>query len=429
MDTIFALASARGKAGVAVIRISGERAHEACVALCGDLPPVRKAGVRRVVHDGLFLDEVLVLPFEAGHSFTGEPVVELHCHGSLASTRSVLAALGDQPGLRLAEPGEFTRRALENGRLDLTQVEGLADLIDAETEVQRRQALAVMSGDLGRRAEAWRADLVQSLALLDATIDFADEEIPDGLLEIVAEKVGGLCAALAKELEGSRAAEQIRNGFEVAIVGAPNVGKSTLLNALAGREAAITSDIAGTTRDVIEVRMEISGLPVTLLDTAGIRDSDDYVEQLGIERAIARAKAADLRIFLRLADEDLVPEPLEDDIIVQAKADIRDLSDVGRVAVSGKTGQGVDALISRLETTLSQRVSGSSLVIRERHRQVLGRAMACLSRARVGLSDGVAVELIAADLGSAAVAMEVLIGKVGVEDLLSEIFARFCIGK
>ena len=426
MDTVFALASARGKAGVAVIRVSGDQALVAAEALCGGLPAPRKAGVRRVRHEGRVLDEALVLVFEAGASFTGEPCVELQIHGGTATVRAVLRALAAQPGLRLAEPGEFSRRALENGRMDLTQIEGLADLIDAETEAQRRQAIAVMSGDLGRKAQLWRADLVRASALLAVTIDFSDEDVPEEVSDEVVRLLSGVRDGVSRELAGALAAERIKDGFEVAIVGAPNVGKSTLLNALAGREAAITSDIAGTTRDVIEVRMEIHGLAVTLLDTAGLRLSDDRVEQIGIARGLDRARGADLRIFLKEGDEALPLLPEKDDIVVLAKGDLR--SSEG-LAVSGKTGAGIDNLISRIGNVLGERVSGSSLVIRERQRSALLGAMASLESAQAVLRADAGVELAAAEVHAASVSLEMMIGKVGVEDLLEEIFSRFCIGK
>ena len=426
MDTVFALASARGKAGVAVIRVSGDQAWVASEALCGGLPEPRKAGLRRISHDGRVLDEALVLVFEAGASFTGEPCVEFQIHGGTATVRAVLRALAAQPGLRLAEPGEFSRRALENGRMDLTQIEGLADLIDAETEAQRRQAIAVMSGDLGRKAQLWRADLVRASALLAVTIDFSDEDVPEEVSDEVVRLLSGVRDGVSRELAGALAAERIKDGFEVAIVGAPNVGKSTLLNALAGREAAITSDIAGTTRDVIEVRMEIHGLAVTLLDTAGLRLSDDRVEQIGIARGLDRARGADLRIFLKEGDEALPLLPEKDDIVVLAKGDLR--SSVG-LAVSGKTGAGIDNLISRIGNVLGERVSGSSLVIRERQRSALLGAMASLESAQAVLRADAGVELAAAEIHAASVSLEMMIGKVGVEDLLEEIFSRFCIGK
>lgn len=426
MDTIFALASARGKAGVAVIRVSGDNACSAARALCGDLPPPRRAGLRDIRFEGRLLDQALVLVFEAGGSFTGELTVELQVHGGTASIRAVLQALSAQPGLRLAEPGEFSRRALENGRMDLTQIEGLADLIDAETEAQRRQAMAVMSGHLGQRVELWRADLVRASALLAAVIDFSDEDVPEEVSDEVVALLDAIEQGIWRELAGAGAAERIRDGFEVAIVGAPNVGKSTLLNALAGREAAITSDVAGTTRDVIEVRMEIDGLAVTLLDTAGLRDADDRVERIGISRGLERARLADLRIFLKEGDEVLSLEPEPGDIVLQAKADLHPDRDG---SVSGTTGAGLDGLILRIGAVLAGRVVGSSLVIRERHRHALSAALRCLGSARSVLLGGGPVELAAEDLQASARALEVMIGKVGVEDLLEEIFSRFCIGK
>lgn len=425
METIFALASARGKSGVAVIRMSGDQAFAAAEALCGRLPEPRRASLRRLVHQGVFLDEVLVLVFEAGASFTGEPSVELQVHGGVATVRAVLTALGEQPGLRLAQPGEFSRRALENGCMDLTQIEGLADVIDAETESQRRQAVAVMSGELARRADSWRSDLVRALALLEVTIDFSDEDVPDEVFDEVLALVEKVRAVLAKELAGSGAAERIRDGFEVAIVGAPNVGKSTLLNALAGREAAITSEIAGTTRDIIEVRMEIAGLSVTLLDTAGLREVADQIERKGISRALERARTADLRVFLMDGNEDLPLQPEPGDLVVLGKADLR--LNIG--AVSGLTGEGLDDLIGSIAAVLEERVAGSSLVIRERHRHALTGAIDRMDSALLVLQGHGPVELAAADLRSAARFLEIMIGRVGVEDLLEEIFSRFCIGK
>lgn len=426
MDTIFALASARGKAGVAVIRISGAQSFEAVRSLCGSLPDVRKASVRKLHHRGVFLDEALVLVFEAGASFTGEAAAELQVHGGVAVVKGILSALADMPGLRLAEPGEFSRRALENGRLDLTQIEGLADVIDAETEAQRRQALAVMSGSLGKRVQDWRRGLIQAQALLEATIDFSDEDIPDGLIDTVAGLIADVRDKLAAELRGADVAERIRDGFEVAIVGAPNVGKSTLLNAIAGREAAITSDIAGTTRDVIEVRMDLGGLPVTLLDTAGLRETDDQIERIGVDRALQRSLAADLRVFLIAGDNHLPIDPKGEDLVVHSKADIQRM---GERSVSGVTGEGVSELLQSIADILARRAVGSSLIIRERHRKAISSAYDFLERASDGLVMSAPVELVASDIAGAAISLEILIGKVGVEDLLGEIFSRFCIGK
>lgn len=428
MDTIFALATARGKAGVAVVRISGSRAWAAAEALCGALPPPRRAGFRRLNWQGALLDEALVTVFPEGGSFTGEAVVELGLHGSVAVVRAVLAALADQPGLRPAEAGEFTRRALENGRLDLSQVEGLADLIEAETESQRKQALKALSGALGARAAGWRDDLITAVALIEATIDFADEEVPYDVSPEVRGIVDALIAAFSAELAGAAAAERIRDGFEVAIVGAPNAGKSTLLNRLAGRDAAITSEIAGTTRDIIEVRMEVAGLAVTLMDTAGLRDTTDLVEIIGVARSLERARAADLRVFL-LSDGHEVPmlSPVPGDIVLHGKADLNAGAPDG---ISGLTGLGVDGFLERLSATLSARVASPSLLIRERQRISLGVALVALESARLRLANaGLMPELVAADLHRAVRALEVLIGKVGVEDYLDAVFRKFCIGK
>lgn len=424
MDTIFALASARGKAGVSVLRISGSEAHKAVAALCGTLPVLRRASVRKLYWNGQELDEALVLLFDSGASFTGETSAELQVHGSVAVVQSVLRALGQQPRLRLAEAGEFTRRALENGRLDLAQVEGLADLIEAETEAQRRQALRVLSGAIGARVEMWRVKLIRAAALLEATIDFADEDVPIDVVPEVMELVDVVLVDLHCEIDGSRAAERIREGFEVAIVGAPNAGKSTLLNALAGRDAAITSEVAGTTRDVIEVRMEIGGHAVTLLDTAGVRESTDIVERIGVERGLERARSADLRIFL-ISDEKIDGiEPLSGDIVTRAKADL--YGD----GVSGLTGQGVSELIAEIEVRLASLTAGSGVITRERHCQFINRAIGAMESARIELKKAkIRSEIVADELRTALRALEGLVGRVDVENLLDEIFSSFCIGK
>jgi tRNA modification GTPase len=427
MDTIFALASARGKAGVAVVRLSGPVSHAAVARFCA-VPPLRRASLRRLIWQNEVLDDALVLLFGVGASFTGEDSAELQLHGSTAVVSAVLRALSQIDGLRMAEPGEFTRRALENGCLDLTQVEGLADLIDAETESQRKQAQRVLSGALGQRVEGWRRDLLRAAALIEATIDFADEDVPVDVTPEVSGLVSGLLASLRQEIAGARAAERIRDGFEVAIVGAPNVGKSTLLNALAGREAAITSDIAGTTRDVIEVRMDLEGLAVTLLDTAGLRDSSDQIERIGIERAIARAGAADLRVFLLShAGEAPMMQPLPEDIVLVGKSDTLATQEG---AISGKTGAGLDALIAAISSRLAGRAASAGLLIRERQRIALERSITALESVQTALDRSTYLpELVAAELRSAMRALEALVGRIDVESLLDEIFSSFCIGK
>jgi len=425
--TIFALASARGRAGVAVIRVSGSSAHDAVRQLCGSIPTARKASLRKILWQDELIDEAIVVTFDEGHSFTGEKSAEFQIHGSVAVVARLLRCLGEIEGLRVAEPGEFTRRAMENGRLDLTQVEGLADLVDAETEAQRRQAMRVMSGALGARVADWRAGLIRAAALIEATIDFADEEVPVDVSPEVRAIISGLLADFDRVVADSRGSERVRDGFEVAIIGSPNAGKSTLLNALAGREAAITSEIAGTTRDVIEVRMDIAGLPVTLLDTAGLRESADLVEQIGIARAIGRANAADLRLFLlQSAAEDLPVQPLSDDITVLGKGDLTGDPD----AISGLTGQGIDRLLGEIGERLSRRVPGAGLLIRERQRNAVLQAAGALRSALVALdSSAGASEIVALELRSAIHALEVMVGRIGVETLLGEIFASFCIGK
>lgn len=429
MDTIFALASAPGKAGVAVIRVSGPEAFATARELTGAAPQGRGMGLRQLRdRSGAVLDQALVLAFPGPGSFTGEDVVEFHLHGSVAAVSAVSAELSGFSGVRLAEPGEFTRRALENGKMDLAQVEGLADLIDAETEAQRTQAMRVLSGDLGRRVDSWRHDLIRASALIEAVIDFADEDVPVDVTPEVAELLDRVAVDLVRLSDGVGMAERIRHGFEVAIVGAPNVGKSTLLNALAGRQAAITSEYAGTTRDIIEVRMDLGGLAVTLMDTAGLREASDEVEKMGIALARERAQAADIRVFL-IEDEGerLEMERQPGDIVLLSKADKR--SD-GAGAISGVTGQGLETLVADLTSELSKRSGRASLATRERHRVAMDRARASIDATKQVLSRGPdEYDIAAAELRHGVMALESVVGRVDVEDLLDEIFSSFCLGK
>ncbi len=430
-DTIYALATAPGRAGIAVVRLSGLSSWSAAELLCGVLPDPRRAGLRRLTNSvGEVLDEALVLTFEEGASFTGERVAELHLHGGVATPAAVLRELSQIDGLRLAEPGEFTRRALMNGCLDLSQVEGLADLIEAETEAQRRQAQRVLSGAVGRRAEQWRESLVRAAALLEATIDFADEEVPEDVVPEVSALLSDVIQAFDLEVEGARFAEQIRDGFEVAIVGAPNVGKSTLLNTLAGREAAITSEHAGTTRDVIEVRMDLGGLPVTLLDTAGLRVTHDAVEKIGVARAVERAERADLRIFLmdEKTDqaEDFTVAVQPQDIVAIGKADLQPGEGF---RVSGLTGDGVELLLTEIRERLEPMVRQAGTITRERQSIAVQRALQALESAKREIEGLGRFEVAAEGIRSALRALDVLVGRVDVEDILDEIFSSFCIGK
>ncbi|AXI44623.1 tRNA uridine-5-carboxymethylaminomethyl(34) synthesis GTPase MnmE [Sulfitobacter sp. SK012] len=428
METIFAQATAMGRAGVSVVRISGPNAQCACLALAGDVPKPRFAAYRKLWGaDGDFVDQALVFFFESPASFTGDDVVELHLHGSIAITRRILTELSLMEGFRLAEPGEFTRKALENGKLDLTQVEGLSDLIDAETEAQRKQALRVLDGELGAQVEIWRSKLIRAAALLEATIDFADEDVPVDVSSEVRDLLGGVRQDLEGQIAGTSAAERIRLGFEVAIIGEPNVGKSTLLNRLAGREAAITSNIAGTTRDVIEVRMEIGGLPVTLLDTAGIRESSDEIEKIGIDRALSRAGNADLRVVM-LEQGSAAPVRLEtSDIVIHPKAD---LTGEPFPFVSGLSGSGIDELLARIGQRLTEMAAGAGLATHLRHSQAMTDALVGLLACLELLDSGPdAYDLAAEELRIGVRSLEALVGLIDVETLLGEIFANFCVGK
>ena len=429
MDTIFALATAPGKSGVAVIRISGHLAFSVVKQLCGSVPKPRVSSLRLLKdNNGLLLDQALVLIFKQGHSFTGEDVAELHLHGGPATIKAVLGVLAATDGLRLADPGEFTRRALENGCLDLAQIEGLADLLEAETEAQRKQALRVFSGALGDKTQSWRTDLIRAAALLEATIDFVDEDVPVNVMPEVQSLLIKVSQELKSEADGVQISERIRDGFEVAIIGAPNVGKSTLLNRLAGRQAAITSEIAGTTRDVIEVKMDLNGLPVTFLDTAGIRDTSDKIEGMGVDLAIKRANLADLRIFLLgAADDKIALKPEEDDLIVLNKSDINDSEGF---SISGLTGQGVSELVSKVTSVLEYRCVGAATATRQRHHQAYLLAISALKNAQTELGFGIErSELIAEELHRAIFALDSLLGRVDVEHILDEIFSSFCLGK
>ncbi|MCF6273179.1 MAG: tRNA uridine-5-carboxymethylaminomethyl(34) synthesis GTPase MnmE [Rhodobacteraceae bacterium] len=429
-DTIFALASARGRAGVAIIRVSGPQAFLAVVELAKQLPEPRKTSLRLLWDGDEALDQALVIIFEKGASFTGEDVAEFHVHGGIAVVKSVLSALGRVEGLRSAQPGEFTRRALENDRMDLPQVEGLADLIDAETEAQRRQALMVMQGSLSQKCEQWRQHLVRAMALLEAVIDFVDEDVPVDVAPEVKELLREVLGGIESEISGSRAAEKIRDGFEVALVGPPNIGKSTLLNAIAGREVALTSEIAGTTRDVLEVSLNLDGLPVTILDLAGIRESNDTIEKMGIERAVKRANGADLRVFMVEENDNCSGDGIiwqKGDIVAIGKGD---QSNVESLKVSGKTGLGVSRLLAGIAQELEGRAAGSSLLIRQRHKEAAENAIKYIKSTLLGLEDeNTPYEIISADLAFAVSSLDELIGRVDVEQILGEIFAGFCIGK
>ena len=440
--TIFAPATAVGRAGIAVIRVSGEAAARALVALCGKMPVARQ--VTRVSltdpASGEGLDEGLAIWFPGPNSFTGEDVVELHLHGGRSVVEGVMGALGDREGCRLAEPGEFTRRAFENGKMDLTEAEGLADLIDAETAAQRRQALRQMGGALGELYEGWRNRLIQILAYFEASIDFSEEDIPDDLIEQTHRDSLVLLADVKKHLADGRRGERLREGVHIAILGAPNAGKSSLLNVLARREAAIVSETAGTTRDVIEVQLDLEGYPVVIADTAGIRETHDALEQEGVRRALDRAAGADLKVVLldgERPDAEIVGLVDEGALPVLNKIDLRPMSaglsvnGIGVMGVSAKSGEGIERLLTRLGAEVRARfaVTSTALLTRARHREALEACVEALMRAWPGGGLSREPELIAEDLRLAGQALGRITGRVGVEDLLDKIFSDFCIGK
>lgn len=432
-DTIFAIGSGRVAAGISVIRVSGPAAWTAAAALTGiPLPEPRRAALRRFRTDEAGpIDRGLLLLFAPGASPTGEPVAEFHVHGALAVQAAMLHALGTLRGLRPAVAGEFTRRALENGRIDLAEAEGLADLLAAETEAQRRTAVRVAEGELSRRVASLRGDLLRALALVEAGIDFADEDLPAGIEDALRGTLATIGDRLAALLAGSAAAERLRSGYEVALVGAPNAGKSSLLNAIAGRDVALTSSRPGTTRDVIELRADLGGLPVTFLDMAGLRETTDEVEAEGIARARMRASAADLRLFLVApgpGEAALGLAPVQGDLVVATKADLGAAAD--GMPVSALTGQGIAGLLDAVAERLRPRAAGAGLVARERQRAGLAAAQDAIARARaLAAEDPMRPEVVAEDLRAAAQALAAVVGQVDVEAILGEIFASFCIGK
>lgn len=441
-QTIFALSSGRGRSAIAVVRISGPAAAAALTALTGsEPPPPRRAAVRTLYDDGGgVLDRGLVLWFPAPASATGEPVCELHLHGGRACVEGVLAALSRLDGLRPATAGEFTRRAFVNGRLDLTQAEAVADLIAAETAAQRDAALRQLAGGLGRLYEGWRQRLLGLLAHLEAVIDFADEDLPPALDREVAAGLEALAADIGAHLADGSRGERLRDGIVVAILGAPNAGKSTLLNTLAGREAAIVSPHPGTTRDVIEVAIDLGGYPVVLADTAGLRQTGEDLEAEGVRRARLRGETADVRLIVvdgaryPSLDEETARLLADggDALAVVSKADLLAAAPTavgGRpaLAVSALTGAGLDALVGALTATVGRRfgLGEAPVLTRARHRHGLERCREALLRAIAAP----AIEERAEELRAAATALGRITGRIDVDNVLDRIFAEFCIGK
>ncbi|TNE65118.1 MAG: tRNA uridine-5-carboxymethylaminomethyl(34) synthesis GTPase MnmE [Alphaproteobacteria bacterium] len=447
-DTIFALSSGAGVAGVAVVRLSGPASFMALERLSGKAVPAPRLASVRLLSDpatGARLDQALVIAFKAPASFTGEDVVELHLHGGWAVVAGVIETLASIPGLRPAEPGEFSRRAFEQGKLDLTEAEGLNDLIHAQTAAQREQALRQMDGALKDLYEDWRGRLVGHLAHLEADIDFPDEDLPEGIAGAVRPQILRLRDDITQHLVDGRRGEALREGFRIVILGEPNAGKSTLLNALARSDVAIVSDEAGTTRDSIEVQLDLAGFPVRLIDTAGVREGGGAIEQEGIRRALAKARDADLKLLLVRADDwPRLPATLTDHaddrtLIVVTQTDRVPMfhveqSDVpggmlGVAAISAKADHGLDELFDRLTEHVRDAMAPRETpsLTRLRHRKALEDAVEHLTR--FDSNAGIDAVLAAEDVRMAARALGRITGRVGVEDVLDVVFSDFCIGK
>jgi tRNA modification GTPase len=433
-DTIFALASAPGRAGVAVVRVSGERAADAIHHLTGrPVPAPRRAVLRRLAQDGAEIDRALLLWFAAPASYTGEDVAEFHIHGGRAMREALCAALGEM-GLRPAEPGEFSRRAVENGRLDLTRAEAIADLVDAETPAQLRQALRQHDGALATLYEGWRSELIRALGRAEAAIDFSDDGVGESEFAAARFAASHIAREVFEHLEDSRRGEMLREGLRLTILGPPNAGKSSLLNALARRDVAIVSEIPGTTRDIVEIRLNLGGYLVQVADTAGMRQATDDIEAEGVRRALARAKESDLTLLLldgSAADPQAgLPAMAKSDLTVWNKADLGFARPRKGVVISLKTGAGVSELVAVLTEKVRERLEGGSdapALTRPRHRHALAEAYAALQHGQAAPGDK--PELLAEDLRLAMRSIGRITGEVDVEELLDFVFRDFCIGK
>ncbi len=438
-DTIFALSSGRGKAGVAVIRVSGDNAREAFFHLgIKELPNPRTATFSKLIYKGELIDQAITLWFDAPKSFTGEDTAEIHIHGSVAVMENLLKALGEIPHFRIAEPGEFSKRAFENNKMDLVQAEGLADLIEAETAAQSKQALRTMEGEASKIYESWRGRVIEIMAFVEAYIDFPEEDIPTDLDKQAQEKIKTIIGEIEAQVNNN-AAERVRTGAVAAIIGAPNVGKSTLINFLSKRELAIVSDIAGTTRDFLEAHLNIDGFPLTVIDTAGIRESADKIEQEGVKRALEKAENADFRIIIFDADTyknagaDIKRFAADsDNIVVMNKVDLGDnAQDKNLIKISLKEKTGTDVLVQEIKKRVEKFLGNSenAIVTRKRHKNNLENCVAELEGFIAARKNKLPIELCGEHLRRAAFHLGKITGKIGVENILDKIFSEFCIGK
>ena len=440
METIFACATAPVKSGVSIIRISGDKSFKALSALCNtDKIKPRYAVLRKIFNpiDKQLIDEALILWFPAPKSFTGEGVVELHIHGSLAVINEIMEVLSSFSDLRIAEAGEFSRRAFENGQMDLTEAEGLADLIDAETKMQARQAVMQSRGSLRELYDKWRKTIIKILANIEAYIDFPDEDIPEDVTKEIIESVSSLSISIKNHLNDGNKGEILRRGLYAAIIGAPNVGKSSLINHLAKRDVAIVSDVEGTTRDVIEVHLDIAGFPVILADTAGIREQAGEIEGEGIKRALQKAEDANLKIIMLSSDNlesDMIKYADENTIVIINKADLAgqgtisgELAKYKPILISVTENKGLDQFYAQLKKWISENFSmpDDPLITRTRHRNLLTESVKSLDKFSLEQDIVTAAE----DLRIAATSLGKITGHIDIEEILDEIFSSFCIGK
>ena len=433
-DTIYALSSGAGRGGVAVIRVSGTKVLDVIKHLSGlENPKARYAYFRPLSNaSGQALDNALVLYFKGPYSFTGEDVVEFQVHGGRSVISAVMQAIAEVKGCRPAEPGEYSRRAVVNGKMDLTEAEGLMDLINAETGLQRAQAYSQMNGVLGKKYEGWRRDLKHHMAYLEAFIDFPEEDIPPEKLERIDMDVKELAEKIALHLDDDKKGQKLRDGFQIAIVGRPNAGKSSLINALTQKDVAIVSQTAGTTRDVVEAHLDVAGFPVILADTAGLREGAEEIETEGIRRAVKRAEEADLILHVqdgaRYPVAEKLPTSLSDKKVITIWNKVDEMTEMpaGILCLSAKTGQGVDALWQLIKNELTDSISTADGVItRERYRVALTECVEALNRSLYAPE----LELKAEDLRMAARALGRITGRIDTEELLDVIFRDFCIGK